>query len=54
MRDEEGGKFEDWVKVCLSCIHCYKKKKDDDEMYCRCRDGKCHYKPSKKIKEMKK
>lgn len=46
--------LEDWAKKCMSCTHCYKKKNDDEYIYCRCRNGKCNYKPSKKIKEIQK
>ena len=36
--------YEDWVEKCLSCTHCYRKKDDDETLYCRCRNGKCNYK----------
>ena len=39
--------LEDWAKKCLSCTHCYKKKDDDEYIYCRCRKG-CNYQDKKK------
>lgn len=38
---------EDWVKKCKTCVHCYKKRDDDELLYCRCRNGKCNYKEKK-------
>lgn len=37
---------EDWVEKCMKCVHCYKRKDDDDTLYCRCRTG-CHFKEVK-------
>lgn len=34
----------DWLTICLSCEHCYKKEDDADMVYCRCKNGECHYK----------
>lgn len=33
----------EWLKKCLECIHCYKRKNDDEEILCRCRKG-CNFK----------
>lgn len=37
----------EWVQKCLSCKHSYYKKDDAEMIYCRCRNGKCNYKPDK-------
>ena len=34
----------DWLKICLSCKHCYQKEDDAEMVYCRCKNGECHYK----------
>lgn len=34
---------EEWLEKCLSCTHCYRKKADDETLYCRCHKGKCNY-----------
>ena len=34
--------IDDWVEKCLTCKHSYKRKDDDDTLYCRCRKG-CKY-----------
>lgn len=39
---------EEWVKKCLSCKHCYRRKDDADTLYCRCRNGQCRYEEYKK------
>lgn len=39
---------ENWVDKCLKCQHCYKRKDDDELLYCRKRNGKCEFKPVKK------
>ena len=44
---------QDWIDRCLKCRHSYFKKADADTMYCRCKNGKCDFKPkiSKKRKK---
>lgn len=44
------GDLEDWAKKCMSCIHCYKKKNDDEYLYCRLKTG-CRYETKKKKKK---
>lgn len=44
---EMNGDLEDWAKKCMSCIHCYKKKNDDEYLYCRLQTG-CRYETKKK------
>lgn len=39
--------LEDWAKKCITCIHCYKKKNDDEYIYCRLKNG-CRYETKKK------
>ena len=34
---------ENWVEKCMTCQHCYKRR-DDEYLYCRKRNGKCEYK----------
>lgn len=34
----------DWLTICLSCKHCYQKEDDAEMVYCRCKNGECHYK----------
>lgn len=41
---------EEWLEKCLTCTHCYKRKDDDETVYCRCRNGKCNYKRRKNDK----
>lgn len=43
-----------WLEKCITCQHCGKKKDDDDIIYCRKRNGKCEYKPYKKVRKSKK
>ena len=38
---------EDWVKKCMSCIHCYRKRNDADYIYCRLKTY-CRYETKKK------
>ena len=48
MRSEETCSNKDmpeWLKKCLSCKHAYKTKDNDLEWKCRCRHGKCNFKP---------
>lgn len=50
---ELGSNFEEqdvdaWIIKCLTCQHCYKRKDDDNTLYCRKRNGKCEYKEYKK------
>lgn len=45
--------YDDWVYKCLSCIHCYRRKDDDETMYCRCKKG-CNYETNKKTKKKNK
>ena len=45
--------LEDWAKKCISCIHCYKKKNDDDYLYCRLKIG-CRYETKKKKRSKRK
>ena len=40
---------EDWVKKCMSCIHCYRKRNDADYLYCRLKTY-CRYETKKKKK----
>ena len=50
MRNPERGSAEwlsedetpDWLKKCLTCKYCYKKRTDDETIYCR--KIKCEYK----------
>ena len=35
--------MDEWLEKCLTCKHCYQRKKDADEILCRCRNGKCNY-----------
>lgn len=43
--------FDDWYYKCKSCIHCFVKWTDEEEIHCRCRKG-CKYKKAiKKEKE---
>lgn len=37
----------EWLKRCMTCQHAYKRKDDDETMYCRKRNGKCEYKKYK-------
>lgn len=39
----EAENISDWLKKCLTCKHAYKKKDEDDCIYCRCRFGECNY-----------
>lgn len=39
--------YDDLVEKCLTCQYCYKRKDDDNTIYCRKRNGKCEYKPYK-------
>ena len=39
--------LDEWVSLCLDCKHAYKRKSDDDMLYCRLRKRKC---PKKKLK----
>lgn len=36
---------EDWVNQCIKCKHSYKRKNDDDTMYCRLRKPGCRFEP---------
>lgn len=33
----------EWLKKCLSCTHSYHRQDDADTIYCRCKNGECHY-----------
>ena len=37
------GGTEQLIEQCLNCAHSYKRKDDDDTLYCRCRKD-CNYK----------
>lgn len=47
--------YEDWVAKCNECAHSYKRKDDDETMYCRLRRGICEFKAvsAKEMKEAK-
>ncbi len=49
MKEREKNDTEEWLKKCMKCTHCYKRRNDDEEILCRCRKG-CNFK-EKKIKQ---
>lgn len=46
MKEREKVDDGEWLKKCMKCIHCYKRKTDDEEILCRCRKG-CNFKEKK-------
>ena len=36
-------KMPEWLKKCITCKYAYKKKDDDDCIYCRRMLGECKY-----------
>lgn len=44
--EHEEKEYDDWVYKCMRCQHCYKRKDDDDTLYCRTKSG-CNFKPYK-------
>ena len=36
--------YEEWVAKCNECAHSYKRKDDDETIYCRLRKGECKFK----------
>lgn len=44
MKGVRSTEMKDPLEKCSTCQHCYKRKNDDELIYCRKRNGKCDYK----------